>query len=271
MVDWKKNKSKIMKLVAAHREQRLARERAHRQSNRRYRLQSHCRGILAQCIGNGASLFREQEATCPSLEEFFALPQVAALNDEDTNDVSQEAWDDIAEEIKEMVISRREGILRRLTEILKGEELDPAPESYDDRIAATTTMAKELLQASSAFWCSCCNSVKWYPDVLKHTNNFENLLTRLPESCAGLVDTLITEMKSAMATGEDGEGRREIDTVMDLMILDQLGARSRCLRCDDRVVTYRTFSDLVSHFSSSHLSFDSTPTRFAITFKNACG
>lgn len=58
------------------------------------------------------------------------------------------------------------------------------------------------------------------------------------------MDTLVTEMRSVTATGKEEE--QQTVTVMDLIKMDQAGARWRCLRCDDRVVNYRKFSDVVS-------------------------
>lgn len=234
-----------MKLVASHREQRLINERQTRQANRRYRLRSHYQSIVTQCIGDGAPLFRAQEeVTCLTMDEFFNIPEVATLYEADTYDTSQEAWDNIVNGVKAIAIGRREGILRRLTAILKVEELDAPPALFEDRISQISTMATELLHPSSEFWCSCCHSVKWYPDVLQHTNNFD-VLSRLPGSCTGLMDTLLTEMRQAAVTGGGAE-RPKVSTVVDLLRMDEIDARWRCLRCDDRVVTYRTFSDLVS-------------------------
>lgn len=162
-----------MKLVAAHREQRLIKERQRRQANRPYRLQSHCQSIVIEYIGGGAPLFRAQEGTCPSVDGVFDLPEVATLYEADTHGISQETRDNVAEGVKAIAISRREGTLRRLTAIVKGDDLEAPREAFEDRITQVSTMATELLHALSAFWCSCCNTVKWYPDILQHTQDFD--------------------------------------------------------------------------------------------------
>lgn len=88
---------------------------------------------------------------------------------EDTAGIPGDAWNNIADGVKAVFLERREVILETLLGTLKGVAPDPAPTSFQDLIKRNTRMAVELMQASSAF-CSCCDSVRWFPEVVLSTH-----------------------------------------------------------------------------------------------------
>lgn len=79
-----------------------------------------------------------------------------------------------------------------------------------------------------------------------HALNFD-LLGPVSKHCPGLIEALVDEVEGVRNDARDDDEQPKVITVIDLIETDEVGARRlRCLRCDERVVTYRTFSQLVS-------------------------
>ncbi|KAG8895554.1 hypothetical protein FRB99_000468 [Tulasnella sp. 403] len=238
---WKLMEPKIVPIVRASREVRLAREKRHRQSNRQSRLDSLYNDLVREIVGNNW----HDRGSYISCFAFRSIPAVLALQDNDTDGIPNDAWMEVVDEIREIITASHETVLQILLDMLvpgSGERImmanydspnngsDPAETKIlDKRSRRIAALKSKLSLATSAF----CWSHPIYPLAACPWN---------PASGGNLVDLILS------AAGMDPE-----TTTFER--ITRMTSELICTRCDDRVTSHHNAAHLIEHYASARCWF----------------
>ncbi|KAG8892951.1 hypothetical protein FRB99_002322 [Tulasnella sp. 403] len=219
---WKLMEPKIVPIVQASREVRLAREKRHRESNRQRKLDSLYNDLVREIIGNNW----QDRGSHISCSVFHSLPAIMALQDNDTDGIPTDAWMEVVDEVREIITASHETVLQILLDMLvpgSGERImmanydspnddsDPAEtKTLDMRSRRIAALKGKLSLATSAF----CN----------------------------LVDLILS------AVGMDPE-----TTTFEQIA--RMNSELICTRCDDRVTSHQNAARLIEHYASARSWF----------------
>lgn len=153
-------------------------EKTRRSNKRRERLFSRCDNLAIEMTGRP---LWAATRTGPAWHCFAVLPSISNLQDTDTEDITDEAWDEVAPQIREWITEYRRQVLQLLVDILDGMAVDEvllkkehpwprdlSPTEAQWSLAAAATLQERLESPSSVFRCSGCHGEYRYPDVIGH-------------------------------------------------------------------------------------------------------
>ncbi|KAG8908287.1 hypothetical protein FRB99_007820 [Tulasnella sp. 403] len=239
---WKSMEPKIVPIIQASRDARLAREKRNRESNRQRRLDSLYSDLVREIIGNN---WRDGGSYI-NCSTFRSIPAIEALQENDTDGIPNDAWMEVVDEVREIITASHETVLQILLDMLvpgSGEQVmmasydnasngsDPAEiKNLDIRSRRIAAFKDKLSLATSAFW-------SWnhpiYPLAACPWN---------PVPGSNLVGLILN------AAGMD-PGTTTLEQIT------RMNADLICTRCDDRVTFHHTALHLVEHYVSARCWF----------------
>lgn len=175
---WKNLLLKLEPLLIQGRQDRLEREKTERLQTRNSTISRLWQGILVEWVGE--TNYSNLQIAFPSDDDINALEPVATLLAADTDDVSEEDWDKISEDVEVYMICHHHAVLEYLCKILDGEQpsTDPLHPTFELQnpppVNEVNHMTERLYSIESLFVCNANharNCSHWYPRVLNHLAN----------------------------------------------------------------------------------------------------
>ncbi|KAG8908293.1 hypothetical protein FRB99_007827 [Tulasnella sp. 403] len=247
---WEDLRQKLEPTLHVRRDKRLAllerSQKQNRLSQRRWNLLCFYHDLIRQCVGD---IWGLDSYKWLSNGDFYRIPAVATLLEDDTPQVTEEQFAPIREDVEEVFYERAAECMEHLTSIMQSTQ-EPRSSSHEQADPTQTTrvrvhaIMKRLSQATSAFWCESCKVVCWFPSVPRfHPPQGKGSHKLRPLHGSRLCPADQPDLVSRVL--ESAELSSEFTLAENHM--NQLG-RFLCLRCDERVAQYRTFNELIAHF-----------------------
>lgn len=222
-----------------------------RKYKRRARLSELYSALVTQLLADDPSSDSwNKKRTCPEEHLFLELPQIVALSDADTEDITEDAWNAVKEDVQRFVLAKRSGLLSMLIGILETGRLTapykPLAEIATDFEVKTESecnaMAVRLSLATSAFVCEECCTISHYPDILNHLHTeFSSFQCFSPLSLETDHGGSVVALLRGLDLDPETTTSKDTDKLANYGVPGLL-----CLRCDSKVAdTYETFDKLV--------------------------
>ncbi|KAG8895516.1 hypothetical protein FRC00_007362, partial [Tulasnella sp. 408] len=209
----------------------------------------------------------------PDVAQIFALPSIETLLENDTETVTEDQWIEVAPDARLVVLKWWRDRLKQLVEYAVGgassppnepnvgaqEVVDPESDT-EDAIAGSIEALRATLSRRTEIWS--------FPEIIRHCVAYhfrlsiEKLLSKLqqpePED-----QELVKRLLAGLTVDHEGA------TSSQLIVNSRDERNLLCTRCDERIATYMTLTELITHYLDTRKWFRSA-TEAVQTSPDSC-